>query len=165
MCAMHRVAFLFLALLALPLRAASEYPEMGPDVYDTKADGKVLIADAVNRAHAGHKRVLLMMGANWCIWCHRLDGTFEHDTAVADVLRKNFEVVRIDVNTRKGIARNADVDERYGHPTKEGLPVLVVLDESGRQLTTQETGALEDGSKHSPAKVLAFLRKWQPARR
>jgi thioredoxin-related protein len=162
---MHRLAFIVLALATLPLRAASEYPEMGPDVYDTKADGKVLIAAAVDRARADHKRVLLMFGANWCIWCHRLHGTFESDAAVADALRKNFELVPIDVNTRKGVARNADVDERYGHPTKEGLPVLVVLDEHGRQLTTQETGALEDGPKHSPAKVLAFLRKWQAPRR
>ncbi|MBI4627023.1 MAG: hypothetical protein HY736_27845 [Verrucomicrobia bacterium] len=33
---------------------------------------------------------------------------------------------------------------------------------TGKQLTTQETGALEDGDRHSPKKVLAFLDRWKP---
>jgi hypothetical protein len=48
----------------------------------------------------------------------------------------------------------------YGNPTRLGLPVLVVLDADGRQLTTQSTGDLEKGNAHDPAKVLAFLKKW-----
>ena len=48
---------------------------------------------------------------------------------------------------------------------RHGLPVLVVLDAAGRPLTTQDTGALEDGkTAHDPAKVLAFLRRWAPQR-
>ena len=75
----------------------------------------------------------------------------------------------IDVNQRHGTARNAAVNEKYGNPLKEGLPVLVVLDADGHRLVTQETGALEQGGgveAHDPAKVLAFLEKWapQPAR-
>mgnify|MGYP001549810212 CR=1 FL=1 len=104
--------------------------------------------------------VLVMFGANWCVWCHRLHATFAGDARVAAALKAGYEVVLIDVNTRHGDKRNADVDARYGHPTKEGLPVLVVLDAAGKQLTTQETGALEEGAGHSPAKVVAFLEKW-----
>ncbi|MEO5960754.1 MAG: hypothetical protein ABIZ49_11005 [Opitutaceae bacterium] len=63
---------------------------------------------------------------------------------MAQALNANYQLVLIDVNTRKGSARNADINARYGNPTKEGLPVLVVLDASGKLLTTQETGALED---------------------
>ena len=144
-------AALLLTLVVLPLRAAPEYPNMGPDIYDTKADGKAQIATALAKATAAHKRVLVMFGANWCVWCHRLHATFEQDAGVARALRENYELVLIDVNTRNGSARNADVDARYSNPTKEGLPVLVVLDADGRRLTTQETGALEDGEKHSPA--------------
>ena len=44
--------------------------------------------------------------------------------------------------------RNADVDQRYGHPTRFGLPALVVLDSDGKQLTTQDTGKLEEGDHH-----------------
>jgi thiol:disulfide interchange protein len=157
---MNRVLLLLFAVIVAPLVAAPEYPSMGPDIYDTKADGKAQVAAALARAAASHKRVLVMFGANWCVWCHRLHATFAGDARVASALKAGYEVVLIDVNTRHGDKRNADVDARYGHPTKEGLPVLVVLDAAGKQLTTQETGALEEGAGHSPAKVVAFLEKW-----
>ena len=160
---MKRSALLLFALLAFPLAAEPEYPKMGPDIYDVKADGKTQIAAALAKATTAHKRVLVVFGANWCVWCHRLHGTFESNAQVATALRDAFEVVRIDVNARHGVNRNADVDARYGHPTQEGLPVLVVLDADGKQLTTQESGALEEGSGHSPAKIIAFLDKWKPA--
>jgi thioredoxin-related protein len=153
--------FLLLALLALPLSAAPEYPKMGPDVYDPKADGKAQVAAALSRATAGDKRVLVVFGANWCIWCRRLHDFFQQDAKVAALLRAHYEVVEIDVNTRNGSARNADLDARYGHPTKQGLPVIVVLDAAGKQLTTQETGALEEGAAHSAAKVVPFLERWK----
>ena len=43
----------------------------------------------------------------------------------------------------------------------EGVPYLVVLDTEGKVVTKQETGALEEGDHHDPAKVLAFLEKWR----
>jgi hypothetical protein len=40
--------------------------------------------------------------------------------------------------------------------------VLVVLDAEGRQLTTKDTGELEEGAGHSPAKIVSFLGAWAP---
>jgi hypothetical protein len=53
------------------------------------------------------------------------------------------------------------VDAKYGHPTHFGLPVLLILDADGKQLTTKDSGELEEGDHHSPAKVMAFLDKWK----
>jgi len=64
----------------------------------------------------------------------------------------------IDVN--KG--HNSTVDARYGSPTKLGLPVIVILDADGKQLTTEDSSLLEEGDHHSPQKVLAFLKEWTP---
>jgi thiol-disulfide isomerase/thioredoxin len=153
-----------LAALAGPsLRADPEYPKMGPDIYDVRADGSAQIAAAIGRAAAEHKRVIVDFGANWCIWCRRLHATFESDPAVSGVLGRGFVVVMVDVNTRRGVKRNADVVERYGNPTHRGIPVLVVLDADGKQLTTKDTGELEEGDAHSPAKIVAFLSTWSPA--
>ena len=156
-----------LVLLAatVALRAEPEYPKMGPDIYDVQADGTAQIAAAVAQAKAEHKHVLVKLGANWCIWCRRLSHTFETDAAVAQALHENYVLVLIDVNHRNGKARNDAVNDRFGNPMAQGLPVLVVLDADGKQLTTQETGALEDGkAAHDPAKVIAFLRQWAPKR-
>jgi thiol:disulfide interchange protein len=157
----HLVLFL---LAAVALAAAPEYPNKGPDIYNTQADAKQDIAQALHNARAQQKRVLLMMGANWCIWCRRLHATMESDAAVARILKEKFIVVNVDVNQRDGRKRNLDVNARYGDPIRLGLPVLLVLDAEGHLLVTQETGVLEDGKDaHDPAKVLAFLRKWAPA--
>lgn len=150
--------------LAAPLVAEPEYPKMGPDIYDARADGGRLVGDALRRAAAEHKRVIVDMGANWCIWCRRLHATFEGDPSVSAALERGFVVVMLDVNTRNGTKRNADLVERYGNPPKEhGIPVLVVLDADGKQLATKDTGELEDGEGHSPAKILQFLAAWGPA--
>lgn len=129
-----------------------------PPIYDESADGSKQIAAALDAATKEHKRVLLMFGANWCIWCHRLHTLFETDQSISSVLKANFVVVMVDVN--KG--HNSAVDTRYGNPTQHGLPVIVILDPDGKQLTTEDTGLLEEGDHHSPKKVLAFLKEWTP---
>src|SRR5450432_4814265 len=105
----------FLPLLAalaatVALRAEPEYPKMGPDIFDTKAEGSTQIITALTQARAEHKNVLLMFGANWCIWCHRLKATMDSDATVAQTLNSNYVLVMIDVNMRHGPKRNSDVN-------------------------------------------------------
>ena len=129
-------------------------------IYDESADGSKQIAAALALAGKDGKRVLLQFGANWCPWCHKLHSLFETDKDIAAKLKSDYVVVLIDVN--KG--HNSVVDAKYGHPTFHGLPVIVVLDAEGKQLTTKDSGELEEGDHHNPAKVLAFLQKWSNGR-
>lgn len=157
-----------LSLLALPLllglvSPSPEYPAMGADIYSPHADGDALVAGALREARAEHKLVLVDLGANWCIWCRRLHHTFETNPAVAAELQRHYVVVLIDVNRRHGSQRNAGLIARFHNPVRFGLPVLVVLDASGRQLTTEDSGNLESGAGHSPQKIVAFLRRWEGA--
>jgi mannobiose 2-epimerase len=148
-----------LSLVLPAVRAADPTSKPArPAIYDETADGVRQIATALAQARSENKHVLLMFGANWCGWCHRLHKLFESDAAIAAELQRGYELVLIDVN--KG--HNAAVDQRYGKPTQFGLPVLVVLDASGKALKTQDTGKLEEGDHHDPAKVLAFLKEWGP---
>jgi len=135
-------------------------PQSAPDIYDESADATKQIATALETAKKEHKNVLLQFGANWCIWCHRLRALFDTNTAVADVLNKNYVLVMVDVN--KG--HNKAIDVKYGHPTQFGIPALAVLDADGKQLTIKDSGQLEEGDHHSPEKVMAFLKEWAPKR-
>ncbi|WP_221029851.1 thioredoxin family protein [Actomonas aquatica] len=161
---MKRLLSVALFACAAVIASPQQYPQMGPDIYNTTADAKPTIAQALELARKQNKHVLLDFGANWCVWCHRLHELFTTDPQVRAALQRDYITVMVDVNKRNGPARNADLDEYYGNPTQHGLPVLVVLDASGRRLHTQETGALEEGRAHSPEKVLAFLAKWAPER-
>ena len=133
-----------------------------PAIYDTKADGQEQIKEALEVAKKENKRVLLKFGANWCVWCRQLHRLFEQDQRVAGKLKDGFVLVFIDVDTVDGKKHNEEVDRKYGNPTKNGLPVLVVLDAEGQILVTQSTEPFEVEDHHDPEKVLAFLSRWTP---
>ena len=149
---------LFFALPVMPERVeAADTPTTRANIYDETADGSKQISDALNIAKREDKRVLLQFGANWCGWCHLLHELFESNRIISAKLKADYVVVMIDVN--KG--HNKDVDTRYGQPTRLGLPVIVVLDSEGKQLTTKNSSELEDGKHHNADKVLAFLTDWE----
>lgn len=134
-------------------------------IYDTTADGAKQIADALVIAKRENKSVLLQFGANWCGWCHLLHQLFETDKDIAAYLKANYVLVLVDVDKVDGKKHNEEIDKRYGNPCKLGLPALVVLDADGKQLTTQDSGKLEAGNRHDPAKVMKFLKDWAPKKK
>jgi thiol:disulfide interchange protein len=139
-------------------RADDDQKSKESSIYDESADGSKQIADALVHAKNDGKHVLLQFGANWCVWCHRLHTLFDTDKSIAEELSNNYVAVMIDVN--KG--HNQEVDAKYGHPTRFGLPVIVILDSDGKQLTTEDSGKLEEGDHHDPNKVMDFLKRWAP---
>lgn len=159
LCSISLITALLVADLCLPVVGA-EAPATAsrPAIYDEKADGVKQIADALAVARKENKRVLLQFGANWCGWCHRLHKLFQTDEKIAAKLKEAYVVVLVDVNKN----HNAAINTQYGKPTQHGLPVILILDVAGQALVTQDTGKLEEGDHHDPAKVLAFLTQWAP---
>jgi len=143
------------AALSTQVRA-DPAPKGAPDIYDVTADGSKQIADALVTAKKDDKIVLVQFGANWCGWCHKLHKLFDTDAKIAEELKSHYVVVMVDVDKE----HNKDVNAKYGNPTQHGLPVIVLLDANGKQLTTKDTGELESGDHHDPDKVLTFLKTW-----
>ena len=159
--ALALIAFALAGMLRLlpTAHAADPAPKSArPPIYDETADGAKQIDAALATAKTNHQRVLLQFGANWCGWCHKLHQLFAADPKIAARLKSDYVVVLVDVNKD----HNAAINQRYGNPMQFGLPVLVVLDANGKLLTTQDTGKLESGDHHDPAKVLDFLDRWSP---
>ena len=145
-----------------PTAQAEPADKDAPPIYDTAADGQKQIAAALRDAQKAGQRVLVVFGANWCGWCHKLHKLFADDKDVAAALKAGYVVVWIDVDQVDGQPHNAALVELYGKPTQFGLPAIVVLDSLGMQLATEDTNKLEDGKQHDPRKVLAMLEKWKP---
>ena len=125
-----------------------------PKIYDESADGATQLADALALAKAQHKRVLLQFGANWCGPCHELHEFLEADKNVAEALKGHYVVVMVDVN--KG--HNASLCVMYGPLLC--LPTMVILEDDGKKLTTENPGKWAEGHHYSPEKALAFLKEW-----
>src|SRR5512138_2899254 len=109
-------------------------------VYDEAADAKAVVADAVAKAKSEKKRVLVTLGANWCGWCRSLDRTLRQDEKVSAALARSYVSVKVDVGR---MTKNLDLAGSWGADPKKGVPLLVVLDGSGKAVKVQETGAFE----------------------
>ena len=139
---------------------AFAYQQDGPPVYDESADAAADIAAALEAAGKENRRVLIQWGGNWCGWCKKLHELFASDRDIGRKLQYEYDVVYVDIGQWD---KNLEVAEKYGADFKSnGVPYLTVLSPSGDVVTHQETGALEEGDHHDPAKVMAFLEANQP---
>ena len=130
-------------------------------IYAPGIDAHTEISQALALAARQHKNVLVVFGANWCYDCHVLDLAF-HRADVETVLRKNYEVVHVDVGQGD---KNQDLMQQYQVPMKKGIPALAVLDSTGKLLYSQQGGEFEKARALAPEDVLAFLSKWKPTAR
>jgi thioredoxin-related protein len=137
-------------------RATSEQNQK----FDPMRDAKKDIQDAVSQAKNNHKRILLDVGGEWCIWCHRLDSLFLQNKDLAEYLNKHYVVVKINVSDE-----NKNQNFLSNYPEVAGYPHLFVLDKNGKLLHSQDTGELEYPKNypikgHDKKKVFNFLKKW-----
>jgi len=133
--------------------------KQGKEIYNASADARAEIREALAKATAEHKRVIVVFGANWCYDCHVLDKAF-HSSDLAPVLAANYEVVHVDIG--KG-EKNQDLMTKYEVPMKRGIPGLAVLDSDGKLVYSQKNGEFENARALTPEDFLAFLNKWKPA--
>ncbi|MCG3137224.1 MAG: Thiol:disulfide interchange protein DsbD [Phycisphaerae bacterium] len=154
------LASIFVGTLLLSPAQADQPKAAASDIYPVQADAARDIAQALQRAQQNQQRVLLMYGGNWCGWCHKLHALFNDNPAIAKLLQSEYQLVMIDIGQRD---KNMELARKYGADVA-GVPYLTVLDADGKVLVNQETGSLEAGDHHDPAKVQAFLEQWQAPR-
>ena len=128
------------------------------EIYNESVDARAEIKEALVKATAEHKRVIIVFGANWCYDCRVLDAAF-HGGDLAAILAANYEVVHVDIG--KG-EKNQDLAKKYEVPLSRGIPGLAVLDADGKLVYSQKNGEFENARALAPKDFLAFLNKWKP---
>lgn len=133
--------------------------DLGEDLYDPAADPAVDLEAAIAEAGRSGRRIILEVGGNWCIWCHRLEAFVEGHEQVRRAWEEGFVTVKVNYSPE---VQNQEFLSRY--PEVPGYPHLFVLDSDGTLLHSQGTGVLEDGEGYSEEAILAFLGEWAPDR-
>jgi len=82
--------------------------------------------EAIARARAGRKPLMVDFNAAWCTWCKRLDATTYADPAVVSMAR-DFVAVKVDAETPAGRKIALDYDVLT-------LPTILFLAPSGRPI-------------------------------
>jgi len=139
--------------------ALKQPADMKKEIYPANADAHTELREAEERAVAGHKRLLLVFGANWCYDCHVLDLAFQRPD-FAPILHAGYEVVHIDLGDDE--KKNPDLVQQFDIPLNKGIPALAVAESDGKLVVSQKNGEFEDARGLTPEVLLAFLNQWKP---
>jgi thioredoxin-related protein len=142
----------FILLLTFSLKAQEKIALYNPD-----ADARKDLEIAIQKAQDQHKHVLIQVGGNWCPWCIRLHGVFESEAKIDSILKSDYVFLLINYSKEN---KNEVLLADLGFPQRFGFPVLLVLDQEGHHLHTQNTAYLEKDKGYDKDKIIGFLLDW-----
>ena len=137
-------------------------------IYDESINPDTQITEAISKAASNGKYVVAQLGGNWCKWCIRFAKFINADPELKKLVDDNYEFIHVNYNPRNE-EDNADKEamvaalRKLGNPVRFGFPVLIVLDENGDILHTQDSALLESGEGYDKEKVTRFFESWTPA--
>jgi hypothetical protein len=88
--------------------------------------------------------------------CRELHSLFQNDKSVHEELTADFVVVMINSDHSESLLK------KYKALINYGIPVIVMLDNDGKYLFTQNTDDFYESNHLDSKKVLAFLKEWTP---
>jgi thiol:disulfide interchange protein len=86
-----------------------------------------VLGDAVKKAAAENKPVMIDFITDWCRWCDTLDARTYSDKAVADYVNARMIAIKIDAEKGEGI----DIAKKYG---VNGYPTILLVHASGEEI-------------------------------
>ena len=111
---------------------AHDYPEA--ESYAVSPNSSANVDAALARAAKANKRVLLVMGANWCHDSRALAGWLATDRFEA-LIDAKYELVFVNVGMpQSGDGHNLELAKRFGLQDLPGTPSVLVLSADGRLL-------------------------------
>ena len=132
----------------------SELPKFSL-VYDETSDPFVDATDALALAKKTNRQVLIEIGGNWCIWCHRIDAFLETNPDVFQALHSQYVLLKVSVNDT-----NENTDFMKSLPPVLGYPHMYVSTAEGKMLLSKDTAELLGDNGYSKSQWLTFINKW-----
>jgi len=157
-----KIFFPLIILLISPLLCAQQTDSLKKTEriqFDPERNPEHDLQQAITLAKDTNKRIILDVGGEWCIWCHRLDKFFEENADIKKFMEENFVIVKVNYSPEN---KNEKFLSQY--PKVPGYPHLFVLEKDGKFLHSQDTGKLESGKGYSKDSVLTFLHNWAIAK-
>ncbi len=127
------------------------------DLYPANADAKKEIDEALQKAAAENKRVILIFGGNWCKDCHVLDAAL-HNGEAGKIASESYLLVHVDIGEGD---KNLDLVKKYRIPLDKGVPALAVLKSDGDMVYWSGYGEFEHARGIMKKDLVAFLNHWK----
>lgn len=123
--------------------------------FDPARDPVRDLEQALQAARSEGRRVLVMVGGDWCVWCFLLDRYLRTDVDATRILYGEFEVLRVyygDDNTNDAFL------DRF--PEFEMFPHFFVVESDGRVLASIPADVLIADAKYDVGRIRAFAARW-----
>jgi thiol:disulfide interchange protein len=146
---------LLLLLFLVPFASATTLPTYSTSYspqHDAFADGR----NAIELATKTQRKVLIEVGGDWCVWCHKLDHFLHSNPDLQQQLHNTFVMLKINVSDDND---NAEFLKAFPRPL--GYPHMYITDHKGKILWSQDTAEFLHNGKYSRAPLLAFIHKWK----
>lgn len=112
---------------------------------------------ALARARSANKRVLLVLGANWCHDSTALAGWLQTPRFAA-LVAQHYEPVFVNVGMpQTGDGHNLDVANRFGLADLPGTPALLVLTAEGKAVNLDTAASWRNAASRSEDAIFAEL--------
>lgn len=151
---MRNAIFVFMFCMISTLLVFAQTSDT-PSGFDPLRDPFNDLQIAVDNATKTNKRIILDVGGEWCIWCHRIDAFMRDTEEVKSLIEENFIIVKVNYSKEN---KNEKFLSQY--PAIEGYPHFFVLDSDGKLLHSQSTGDLEKDKDYDKEKFISFLKQW-----
>jgi thiol:disulfide interchange protein len=128
-----------------------------PDRYDPSRDPARDLLVARAQAKESQRNIFVIVGGDWCSWCHELERFFGEHTELAELRGKNYVVMKVSMSQENP---NRAFLSRY--PQIHGYPHIFIFDAEGKLIRSQPTNELEAGRSYRPQRMREFLMEFGP---
>lgn len=144
-----------------PAAQAAPARPAGPEArsYLVSENASADVDAALARARSSGKRVLLVMGANWCSDSRALAGWLGTERFAALIARK-YELVFVNIGQpRTGDGHNFHIARRFGLAELPGLPNFLVLTADGQLVNPTTATTWRDAESRTGDAIYAELER------
>lgn len=157
---LKRLSLIILLALAssAPLQAAESAQSLPPystgfdESRDPFSDG----AAAIELASQSNRRILIDLGGDWCVWCHKMDAFFDANPDLKQRLHQTFVLLKVNVSDG-----NPNSEFLKSFPKSLGYPHMYVSDKNGSVLWSQDTAEFLKDGKYNREAFMRFFDRWQ----
>jgi len=144
-------AAVLLGALVLPGEIASQ-------LYDATRDPARDLEVLLPQAQRENKRILLVVGGEWCSWCHVLHRFVAENPEIDALWSGRYLTEHVNFSPEN---ENTAFLGRF--PRVTDYPHVFVVDATGSLLHSQRMAELEEAHGYSRKRMRKFLEKWAPS--
>lgn len=147
------LGLIFVTLVTFVSSSSNAYQGL-PDGYDPNRNPQLDLETA--KSIANNKKILIIVGGDWCSWCSILDSFFEDNPELHTDLKNNFVILRVHYSQENN---NSEFLKKF--PIINSYPHFIILQSDGTYIGEQKTEQLESGESYSNKSFENFIDYWR----